>query len=66
MSKSYRVAIVGASGAVGVEMLRVMERRNFPVASLRLLASPRSAGKSLEFRGESFQIEPLTLDSFRD
>ena len=66
MSKSYRVAIVGASGAVGVEMLRVMERRNFPVASLRLLASPRSAGKSLEFRGESFQIEPLTFDSFRD
>ena len=47
-------------------MLRVMERRNFPVASLRLLASPRSAGKSLEFRGESFQIEPLTFDSFRD
>lgn len=66
MSKSYRVAIVGASGAVGVEMLRVMERRNFPVASLRLLASPRSAGKSLEFRGESFPISPLTLDSFRD
>ena len=47
-------------------MLRVMERRNFPVASLRLLASPRSAGKSLEFRGETFHIEPLTLDSFRD
>ena len=66
MSKSYRVAIVGASGAVGVEMLRVMERRNFPVASLRLLASPRSAGKSLEFRGESFNIEPLTFDSFHD
>ena len=66
MSKSYRVAIVGASGAVGVEMLRVMERRNFPVANLRLLASPRSAGKSLEFRGESFNIEPLTFDSFRD
>jgi aspartate-semialdehyde dehydrogenase len=50
MSKSHRVAIVGASGAVGVEMLRVMERRNFPVASLRLLASPRSAGKTLKFR----------------
>jgi len=64
MSKSYRVAIVGASGAVGVEMLRVMERRNFPVASLRLLASPRSAGKSLEFRGEGHLIEPLGLNSF--
>jgi aspartate-semialdehyde dehydrogenase len=66
MSKSHRVAIVGASGAVGVEMLRVMERRNFPVASLRLLASPRSAGKPMEFRGETFHVEPLTLDAFRD
>lgn len=65
MSKSYRVAIVGASGAVGVEMLRVMERRNFPVSSLRLLASPRSAGNSLEFRGEGHTIEPLSLDSFQ-
>lgn len=65
MSKSHRVAIVGASGAVGVEMLRVMERRNFPVASLRLLASPRSAGKPMEFRGETLRVEPLTLDAFR-
>jgi aspartate-semialdehyde dehydrogenase len=47
-------------------MLRVMERRNFPVASLRLLASPRSAGKPMEFRGETFRVEPLTLDAFRD
>jgi hypothetical protein len=61
MSKSHRVAIVGASGAVGVEMLRVMERRNFPVASLRLLASPRSAGKTLTFRGEELTVEPLHL-----
>lgn len=64
MSKSYTVAIVGASGAVGVEMLRVMERRNFPVASLRLLASSRSAGNTLQFRGEEHLIEPLSLDSF--
>lgn len=64
MSKSYRVAIVGASGAVGVEMLRVMERRNFPVSSLRLLASPRSAGRTLDFRGESLTVEPLTVNSF--
>lgn len=64
MSKSYRVAIVGASGAVGVEMLRVMERRNFPVASLRLLASPRSAGRTLSFRGEEIPVEALTIDSF--
>lgn len=64
MSKSFRVAIVGASGAVGVEMLRVMERRNFPVSQLRLLASPRSAGKTLAFRGEDIVIEPLGMNSF--
>ena len=58
------LAIVGASGAVGVEMLRVLERRNFPVASLRLLASPRSAGKKLSFRGEDLTIDPLTPQSF--
>lgn len=45
-------------------MLRVMERRNFPVSSLRLLASPRSAGRSLEFRGEELTIEPLGVNSF--
>jgi len=64
MSKSFKVAIVGASGAVGVEMLRVMERRNFPVSSLRLLASPRSAGRTLKFRGEEIAIEPLGVNSF--
>jgi aspartate-semialdehyde dehydrogenase len=58
------IAIVGATGAVGIEMLRVLERRNFPVASLRLLASPRSAGKKLAFRGEEFLVESLTPDSF--
>jgi aspartate-semialdehyde dehydrogenase len=45
-------------------MLRVMERRDFPIASLRLLASPRSAGKTLAFRGGEIAIEPLTVDSF--
>lgn len=64
MSKTLRVAIVGASGAVGVEMLRVMERRNFPVSKLRLLASARSAGKTLAFRGEEIQIETLGMNSF--
>jgi len=64
MSKSFRVAIVGASGAVGVEMLRVMERRQFPVSQLRLLASSRSAGKTLEFRGEDVVIETLGMNSF--
>lgn len=64
MSREYRVAVVGATGAVGVEMLQVMERRNFPVASLRLLASPRSAGKTLKFRGEDIPVEALTVNSF--
>jgi aspartate-semialdehyde dehydrogenase len=64
MSRDYRIAVVGATGAVGVEMLRVMERRNFPVSSLRLLASPRSAGRTLEFKGKDVAIEPLTKNSF--
>ncbi len=64
MKKSYKVAIVGATGAVGIEMLRVMERRNFPVHSLKLLASPRSAGKSLEFCGKDISVEALRVNSF--
>ena len=64
MPKNYHVAIVGASGAVGIELLRVMERRRLPVASLRLLASPRSAGKEIEFRGEKFSVDALGKDSF--
>ena len=64
MSKKYRVAVVGATGAVGGEMLRVMERRNFPVASLRLLASARSAGTTLKFQGQDIAVEPLGVNSF--
>ena len=64
MNNNPHVAIVGASGAVGVEMIRTLERRNFPVGSLRLLASNRSAGKSLNFRGETLTIEELTPSSF--
>jgi aspartate-semialdehyde dehydrogenase len=64
MSKKYHVAIVGATGAVGIELLRVMERRDFPVANLRLLASPRSTGKSLEFRGQDLSIAALEQNSF--
>ena len=64
MNNNPHVAIVGASGAVGVEMIRTLERRNFPVGSLRLLASKRSAGKSLNFREENLTIEELTLSSF--
>ncbi len=64
MPKNYHVAIVGATGAVGIELLRVMERRNFPVADLRLLASSRSAGKTLLFRGREFSVATLEQDSF--
>ena len=63
-AKKYHVAIVGATGAVGIELLRVMERREFPVADLRLLASARSAGKKIAFRGQDFSIAALERDSF--
>jgi aspartate-semialdehyde dehydrogenase len=59
------VAIVGATGAVGVELIRCLERRNFPLAALRLLASARSAGKTLTYRGEALTVEALTEASFR-
>jgi aspartate-semialdehyde dehydrogenase len=59
------VAIVGATGAVGIEMLLCLEQRNFPLASLKLLASARSAGKKMSFRGEEITVEELTHDSFR-
>ena len=60
MSKSYRVAILGATGAVGTELLELLESRNFPLAELKLLASPRSAGKTLRFKGEEIQIEAVS------
>ncbi|MCS6923898.1 MAG: aspartate-semialdehyde dehydrogenase [Fimbriimonadales bacterium] len=60
----YRVAIVGATGAVGQELLQVLAQRDFPVRSLRLLASERSAGKTLTFRGEPVRVEALRPDSF--
>ena len=63
MSKS--VAIMGATGAVGVEFLRVLEQRNFPMRSLKLLASARSVGRKLDFRGESLAVEELKETSFR-
>jgi aspartate-semialdehyde dehydrogenase len=59
------VAIVGATGAVGVEMLLCLEQRNFPLASLKLLASARSAGKRMSFRGTELVVEELTHDSFK-
>lgn len=64
MIQPANIAIVGATGAVGVEILTCLEQRNFPVKSLKLLASARSAGKKMKFRGEEYTIEELTEDSF--
>ena len=64
MKSEYHVAVAGATGAVGNEMLQILEEQQFPVASLKLLASSRSAGKTLDFRGESLHVEELREDSF--
>ncbi|CAH2806328.1 MAG: unnamed protein product [uncultured Caballeronia sp.] len=62
--KAVNVAIVGATGAVGVEFLHCLEIRNFPLGGLRLFASGRSAGKRMSFKGESLAVEKLSEDSF--
>ena len=62
---SQHVAIAGATGAVGTEFLKLMEARDFPMKSLRLLASSRSAGSKLKFRGENLEVEELTPKSFK-
>lgn len=59
------VAVAGATGVVGQQMLRVLEDRNYPIKSLKLLASARSKGKTLKFRGEDVTVEELTEDSFK-
>ena len=64
LMKGYHIAIAGATGAVGIELLRVLERRSFPVASLRAIGSARSAGKSVRFRDDSIPVEELTNSSF--
>jgi aspartate-semialdehyde dehydrogenase len=64
MSKKYRVAIVGATGAVGVEFLRCLEERRFPISELHLLASARSRGKKMAFEGRAVEVEELTEGSF--
>jgi aspartate-semialdehyde dehydrogenase len=63
---SVNVAIVGATGAVGQEFLTVLAERNFPIKTLKLLASAKSAGKKAEFAGKSYTVEELTHDSFKD
>ncbi|MDE0426217.1 MAG: aspartate-semialdehyde dehydrogenase [Candidatus Poribacteria bacterium] len=66
MHESYRVAVVGATGAVGNTMLQILEERGFPIASLKLLASHRSAGEILSFKDAPIIVEELTHDSFGD
>ena len=63
--RSYHIAVVGATGAVGTEMFRVLERRDCPIRSIRPLASMRSAGKAVSFQGEKIAVEELTRNSFR-
>ncbi|MCP5534837.1 MAG: aspartate-semialdehyde dehydrogenase [Akkermansiaceae bacterium] len=63
-SPGKHVAVVGATGAVGQEMLDCLEERNFPISELTLLASARSAGKEISFRGNLIKVKELTHDSF--
>jgi aspartate-semialdehyde dehydrogenase len=65
MNRKPHVAVVGATGAVGIEMIKTLEKRNFPVGKLTLLASARSVGKKLKFRGEDISVQELTKDSFK-
>ena len=60
-----KVALLGATGAVGLELLKLLEERSFPVGELRLLASERSAGKLYQWKGRNIQVEKVTKDSFK-
>ncbi len=64
MNRNPHIAVVGATGAVGIEMIRTLEKRNFPVGKLTLLASARSSGKQLTFKGQPITVQTLTHDSF--
>ena len=64
--ESYNVAVVGATGAVGQEMISILQERNFPIGELKALASERSHGKEIEFAGSKFQVSKLDKTSFKD
>ncbi|MDD2494438.1 MAG: aspartate-semialdehyde dehydrogenase [Tissierellia bacterium] len=64
--KKYNVAILGATGAVGQEMLKILGERNFPINNLKLLASERSAGRIVEFNGKEYVIEKANENSFEN
>jgi len=63
--KLFNVAVVGATGAVGEQIIKLLESRNFPINELKLLSSARSAGTKLRFKGEEFTVEEATPDSFK-
>jgi len=62
----FNVVVVGASGAVGHELLKILDEKNFPLGKLRLCATARSAGKQIPFRGETYTVEETTPDSFEN
>ena len=64
--KSFHVAVAGATGAVGNQMMACLEERNFPIKSIKFLASKRSVGRTLRFRGERVPVEELKENSFKD
>ncbi|MFV0557839.1 MAG: aspartate-semialdehyde dehydrogenase [Enterococcus sp.] len=66
MSKGYRVAVVGATGAVGTKMIEMLEQTTLPIQEVRLLASKRSAGKTRTFKGTELVIEELVAESFEN
>jgi aspartate-semialdehyde dehydrogenase len=66
MMKGYKVAIVGATGLVGHEFIKVLEQRDFPIESIEMLASDRSAGKKLFFCHQDIEVKETTPESFKD
>ena len=63
--KSYNIAILGATGAVGQTMIKVLEERNFPINEIKFLASERSAGKEVEYMGVKYKVEAVSEDAFK-
>ena len=63
--RKLKVAILGVTGAVGQELLTILEERKFPFESLKMLASGRSAGKKIKFMGQTYEVEEATPDSFK-
>ena len=65
-NNTYNIAIVGATGAVGQKILKILADKNFPINDLKLLSSPRSAGKKIDFKGETLTVEVAEADSFKN